>query len=125
MKVAELKQIAESFGVEIGSAKGKNANISAIEADGVTLDMYNTIALAEKGDPADSGVFPKEEKKEPSADAVLIRMERSNGIFETYGLQFTREHPYALAEPDIAQLIFDTHEGFRPATPKELQEFYS
>ena len=63
--------------------------------------------------------------KEIKGNAILIRMERENGTYETHGLRFTKDHPYALADEDTAQSVFEREEGFRPATPKELQEFYS
>ena len=126
MNIPELRQVAESFGVDLIGVKGKTSIISAIEAEGVTYEMYNTIALAEKVPTEEVEVVSKPTKPTaPSAETILIKMERKNGTYETYGLRFTKEHPYALADLDTAQIIFDNEQGFRPATPKELQEFYS
>jgi hypothetical protein len=41
------------------------------------------------------------------------------------GSTFTKEHPFVAMSPDNAQAIFDKEEGFRLATPKEVQEFYN
>ena len=46
-------------------------------------------------------------------------------MYETNGFTFTREHPYVAMGDWQAQRIFDEEEGFRPATPKEIQEYYS
>jgi len=52
-------------------------------------------------------------------------MERHNPSYQTYGHVFTREHPFVAMSEKDAQLIFDNEDGFRMATPKEIQEFYS
>jgi hypothetical protein len=41
------------------------------------------------------------------------------------GQRFTKEHPFVAMDKDTAQAIFDKEEGFRLATPAEVQEFYS
>ena len=122
MTVAELRQVADSFGVDLTNVKGKSMIVGAIEADGVSYDMYNTIVMAQKEDYIEP---EKPQTKEIKGNAVLVRMERNNGTYETHGLRFTKDHPYALTDEETAQSIFEREEGFRPATPKELQEFYS
>ncbi len=39
------------------------------------------------------------------------------------GYVFTKEHPFIAMSESEAQSIFDTEIGFRPATPKEAQNF--
>jgi hypothetical protein len=63
-------------------------------------------------------------KKEIKGDAVLVKMERKNFSYETMGFTCTKEHPYVAMDEATAQEIFDKEEGFRLATPKEVQEFY-
>ena len=41
------------------------------------------------------------------------------------GFTFTKQHPFVAMNKDNAQAIFDKEEGFRLATPKEVQDFYS
>jgi hypothetical protein len=41
------------------------------------------------------------------------------------GHTFTKEHPFVAMKEDDAQAIFDKEDGFRIATPKEVQEFYN
>jgi hypothetical protein len=41
------------------------------------------------------------------------------------GVTFTKEHPFVAVSEDIAQEIFDKEEGFRLASPREVQEYYS
>jgi hypothetical protein len=41
------------------------------------------------------------------------------------GHTFTSEHPFVAMDDKDAQAIFDKEEGFRLATPKEVQEFYN
>jgi hypothetical protein len=71
-------------------------------------------------------VLPKFDPKKPvSEDAVLVKMERANFRYDILGHTFTREHPFVAMPADSAQAIFDKEEGFRLATPKEVQDFYS
>jgi len=58
-------------------------------------------------------------------DTVLVRMTRNNFRYDIKGFTFTREHPFVAMSPDTAQQIFDQEEGFRLASPKEVQEYYN
>ena len=123
MNITELREVAREFDVDIKSVKTKTEIAAALAVDGVTYEMYNTISLAEKVKVEAPG--PQAEATKPGIDSMLVRMDRKNGTYETHGVTFTRDHPYALVSLDTAQDIFDNEVGFRPATPRELQEFYS
>ena len=64
-------------------------------------------------------------KKEIPKDTVLVRMIRENFRYDIMGFTFTKEHPFVAMNQAKAQAIFDKEEGFRLATPAEVQEFYS
>jgi hypothetical protein len=71
-------------------------------------------------------VAPRFDKNQKlTADMVLVRMTRPNFRYDIMGQTFTKEHPFVAMSSDKAQAIFDKEEGFRPATPKEAQDFYS
>jgi len=123
MNITELREVAREFDVDIKSVKTKPEIAAALAADGVTYEMYNTISLAEKVKV--EAPAPQAEAVKPGIDSMLVRMDRKNGTYETHGVTFTKDHPYALVSLDTAQDIFDNEVGFRPATPRELQEFYS
>lgn len=123
MNITELREVAREFDVDIKSVKTKTEIAAALAVDGVTYEMYNTISLAEKVKV--EAPAPQAEAAKPGVDSMLVRMDRKNGTYETHGVTFTRDHPYALVSLDTAQDIFDNEVGFRPATPRELQEFYS
>ena len=125
MNINELRDVAREFGVDIEKIKTKAGITGALATDGVTYEMYNTISLAEKVELEPEVSAPSKGAVKPGVDTMLIRMERKNGLYETRGVTFTRDHPYALVDVNTAQDIFDNEEGFRPATPRELQEFYS
>ena len=125
MNINELRDVAREFDVNVQGLKKKDEIAGAIAADGVTYEMYNTISLAEKVQPEPESTVTKNNDVKPGADSMLVRMDRKNGTYETYGVTFTKDHPYALVSLDTAQSIFDNEVGFRPATPRELQEFYS
>jgi hypothetical protein len=65
---------------------------------------------------------PKSDKPE---DTVLVRMTRENHRYDIAGYTFTKEHPFVAMTEDDAQKIFDKEEGFRIATPKEVQDYYA
>lgn len=127
LKVAELKQIAEDFAVEVEGLKNKADIIAALSEEGVTWSVYQKTQkdLEEAEDVADE-ILPRfDSKKEISKDEVLVRMTRENFRYDIMGYTFTKDHPFVAMSEDKAQEIFDKEEGFRLATPKEVQEYYS
>lgn len=123
----ELRAVAEEFGVEFGEGFKKKDMINAIQEDGVTWDMYKQ-------------AFPDDEEDEPvqetapvtapvktakATDQVLMKMVRRNPTYEIRGHKFTRKHPFALVSSDDANYIIEHIEGFRIASPREAEEFYS
>lgn len=126
LKVSELKKIAEDFGVDIESLKNKADIIAALSEEGVSWSVYKkTLGEKEEAEDMTQETLPKfDPKKEISKDAVLVKMERANFRYDILGHTFTREHPFVAMAPDHAQAIFDKEDGFRLATPKEVQDFY-
>lgn len=127
LKIAELKKIAEDFGIEIENLKNKSEVIAALSEEGVTWQVYEkTIKDVEKAAEEAPEVLPKfDPKKEIPKDTVLVRMTRENFRYDIMGFTFTKEHPFVAMNETKAQAIFDKEEGFRLATPAEVQEFYS
>lgn len=128
LKVAELKKIAEDFAVDTDNLKNKTDIIAALADEGVTYAVYKktTQSIEDESEVEAQEVLPKfDPKKDQPADTVLVRMTRANYRYDIMGHTFTKDHPFvAMAEKD-AQKIFDKEEGFRIATPREAQEFYS
>lgn len=126
LKVAELKVIAEDFGVEIDGLKNKTDIIAALSEEGVTWAVYKKTVndLEEAEDMSEETLVKLDPKKELAEDTVLVKMERDNFRYDIQGHTFTKEHPYVAMNKEHAQNIFDKEEGFRLATPKEVQEFY-
>lgn len=127
LKVSELKKIAEDFGVEINGLKNKTDIIAALSEEGVSWSVYTSTLekLEEEEDMAETLFVKPENKKQNPEDTVLVKMERKNFRYDIMGHTFTKEHPYIAMDKDEAQEIFDKEEGFRLATPKEVQEYYS
>lgn len=125
LKINELKEVAESFGVELPDKATKQAVILALQDEGITYDMYSKFNGSEqveiKQDPSEK----KKRVKLDKTNSVLVKMDRTNPSYEINGYTFTQQHPFLpMAEAD-AQMIFDTEIGFRLATPKEANEFYN
>jgi len=128
LKVSELKKIAEDFAVETEGLKNKADIIAALAEEGVTWSVYNKTIEKMEEDEDDMAVevLPKfDPKAEQPADTVLVRMTRANFRYDIMGYTFTKEHPFVAMNKDKAQEIFDKEEGFRLATPKEVQEYYN
>jgi len=126
LKLAELKQIAEDFAVDVTEQKGKKDIIAALAEEGVTWAIYKKAKGIEEEEKEMNDTLPKAEAKVVNKeDMVLVKMVRHNYTYETRGHRFTKEHPFVAMDKDTAQAIFDKEEGFVLATPKEVQEFYS
>lgn len=126
LKVAELKQIAEDFAVDIEEQKGKKDIIAALAEEGVTWAIYQKSKAIEEEELEMNETLPKTAPKAvKEEDMVLVKMNRANFSYEIMGHTFTKEHPFIAMDKDTAQAIFDKEEGFVLATPAEVQEFYN
>ena len=126
LKVAELKQIAEDFAVDIAEQKGKKDIIAALAEEGVTWAIYQKFKDIEEEELEMNETLPKAAPKVvKEEDMVLVKMTRANFSYEIRGYTFTKEHPFVAMDKDTAQAIFDKEEGFVLATPAEVQEFYN
>lgn len=127
LKVSELKKIAEDFAVEVDGLKNKADLIAALSEEGVTWSVYKkTLDNKEEEEEMSVEVLPKfDPNKKLKEDMVLVKMTRSNFRYDIIGFTFTKEHPFVAMSNENAQAIFDKEEGFRLATPKEVQEFYN
>jgi hypothetical protein len=127
LKIAELKKIAEDFGVVTNELKNKNDVVAALAEEGVTWAVYQK-TIKDIEDNLEEAPEPQakfDPKKEISEDDVLVKMTRANFRYDILGFTFTKEHPFVAMNKEKAQAIFDKEEGFRLANPKEVQEFYS
>jgi hypothetical protein len=126
LKVAELKQIAEDFAVDIQGLGGKKDIIAALSEEGVTWAIYKKAKGIEEEEKEMNETLPKAAPKAVNKeDMVLVKMTRPNFSYEIMGHRFTKEHPFVAMDKDTAQAIFDKEEGFVLATPTEVQEFYN
>lgn len=126
LKISELKQIADEYGVDVEGLKGKANIIAAFAEEGVTWSMYNKSQNDIESAKEEIEVLPKFDKnKKIEADQILVKMTRHNPRFDIQGFTFTREHPFVAMAKEKAQAIFNKEDGFRIATPEEVQEFYS
>lgn len=125
LKVSELKNIAEDFGVETEELKNKKDIIAALTEEGVSWAIYQKTIKDIDDNKEEIEILPKfDPKKETAEDEVLVRMTRANFRYDILGHTFTREHPFVAMNPKDAQEIFDKEDGFRLANPKEVQDFY-
>ena len=126
LKISELKQIAEDFGVEVEDAKTKKDVIAALSEEGVTWAVYEKTIKDVEDNKEEIETLPKfDPKQDLDKDTVLVRMTRANFRYDIMGYTFTKDHPFVAMKEKDAQSIFDKEEGFRLATPKEVQDFYN
>jgi len=125
LKVAELKSIAEEFAVETEGLKNKQDIIAALAEEGVTYAVYEKTLKDVEDAKEEIEVLPVfDPKAERTEDTVLVMMTRANFRYDIMGHTFTQDHPFVAMHKDAAQQIFDKEEGFRLATPKEVQDYY-
>ena len=125
LKVAELKIIATDFAVDTEGLKNKKDIIAALAEEGVTWSVYQSTVEAIEKDTEEIEILPKFDPKAQPEDTILVRMTRDNHRYDIHGYTFAKDHPFVAMVEDDAQKIFDTEEGFRLATPKEVQDFYN
>jgi isopentenyldiphosphate isomerase len=128
LKVAELRKVADEFGVEYPPKESKVLLIARLAEEGVTEESYARFAEAEDVTEQEVAAIPVKasyKKATPAEDEILVYMQRENGTYETFGHKFTKEHPFIAMSPKDAQEIFDNEVGFHVATPAQVQEYYS
>lgn len=128
LKLNELKEVAETFAVDLEGVKTKQEIIASIQEEGVTYQMYDKLKNAEKQkiEIPESEKIKRERKiMSKTTNQVLVKMERNNHSYEIRGYAFSQEHPFMAMSESEAQRIFDTEVGFRIATPREAQEYYA
>ncbi len=142
MKAEELMQVADAFGVTYAPGANKPALIAELANEGVEFSRWEEMKAmqdeakveADAANVDNSASARRRAKSKESALAaakqaevadVLIKMERKNYRFEAFGKVFTKEHPYVICDAPTANKIFANLEGFRMATPVEVEKYYS
>lgn len=128
LRVKELREVAEAFGVDLEGAKTKNQITAVLAEEGVSYEMYKSFQDAERVVPEDDtlSIFQsKPENEDVLGDAILVKMDRANTFYQVGKYTFTIEHPFVNMSTDDAQEIFDNETGFRVATPAEVKQYYS
>jgi hypothetical protein len=125
LKLADLKLVAENFSVDLPEKISKNDLVLLLEEEGVSYEMYESFNNAAK----DEVTLDEEEQQRAEAlrnePTLLVKMDRSNFSYQVGPYTFTLDHPFIAMPESHAQKVFDTEKGFRPATPREVQDFYS
>lgn len=138
----QLVEFGAWGGTELDLKMSKSAMLSKLEEDGLDGDAFKRM-LAETKAAADAeeearqraelqaevmraDPDPEEEEPEgiPDDDSVLVRMTRKNSTYEIRGYRFTQQHPYAMVAEEDAEFMIRKIGGFRPATGREIKEFY-
>ena len=124
LKVKDLKALAADFAVDVAGLKNKADVIAALTEEGVTWSVYQgTLKNIENAKEDADEILPRlDPNQKLDEDMVLVKMDRPNARYDAMGFTFTREHPFVGMKPELAQEIFDKEEGFRLATPREVQE---
>lgn len=151
-KVADLREIArEEFATDVDEKATKAEVLAALTEDGVTFDMYlsqhpelkaviseNAKVAAEEesannvvtssqmqsSEPVEVKIVVKEETPLSTREEWLIKMDRKNPLYEVRGHRFTQDNPFAIMSAADAEYVLTKEEGFRQATPTELQTYY-
>jgi len=124
LKVKELREVAEAFGIDDSAGKTKAVILSELAEEGVSEQDYKAMFnVEEEPEPVKPPVV---KTGPPAGPEILVKMNRANPTYEIRGHRFTSEHPYVAMSSEDAQSIFDADpRGFVTATPKELEDYYS
>lgn len=128
LKKDQLLAAAEAFGVEVDENAKKAEIIEALDTDGVTWDMYKEMFPDDEEDQTTEQSAPQAmptQQGKTASGQVLMKMVRANPTYQIRGYTFTRRHPFALVSSEDANYIIDHIEGFRIASPREAEEYYS
>lgn len=126
LKVEELRKVADDFGVDLKPKATKDNIIESLNNDGVTYEMYETFANANKVNQqaVNDTVVGQSNEVVSKERTVLVKMERENGTYETFGYKFTKANPFMVVTESDADKICRNEEGFRLALPSEVSEYY-
>lgn len=115
---AQLEAAAEHWAVD-GSTKREI--VDALQEREVTLqDYWDAFGEDTKEDKRDAvEVF------EDASDQVVVKMTRSNPLYETHGFSFTKTHPFVVMRRAEAEVLIEEEEGFRLSTPEEARDYYA
>lgn len=123
LKKDELLDLAAKYGVDVKTTMNKETISSELRDNGVTEEFVEeNLKLVEQEKALEPG--PVEVEEDDDSPRVLLRMTRKNPTFEAFGYLFTQRHPFAPVKEEDADKIMDRWEGFRPATPREVADFY-
>lgn len=127
----QLKSVADQFGSTVHLNMNKPTMLKILREDGINAQLYNTVMSEVESEKQDelSELEPdvKTETVTESYDEeelMLIKMVRPNHSYEVRGYRFTKHHPYVAVKEDDADYLVETVGGFRPASPRELRDFY-
>jgi hypothetical protein len=126
LKLDELKQAADYYGVELPKKFGisKKEVAEELQLNGVSYEDWAKVKKSYEEQSAEVEHAPAAEPGEPEPEKVLLKMERLNPTFEERGYRFTQVHPFVLVDEETADFLMETYEGFRIASPRELREYY-
>lgn len=132
MRVEELKDVCEYFGVDLG--KNKADTLKNLEEVGVTWDQWVKFQKMEEESKNDSDDVFDEAKSELEASQkftekeqnVILKLVSKNFSFQVLGYNFSQKNPFVVLSAKKAQQIIDFYpDSFRIATPREAEQFYS
>lgn len=134
MSRKELDEVAEWFAVDAADAPNKAVLVQMLQDEGVTYSMYQAEYKRRNADVEsepeviemieEPTVVVKTEVPVQSVNTYLIKMDRKNSYYETFGKVFTSEHPFALVDEKTARSILEKDTGFHIATPGEAEAYY-
>lgn len=132
-KTELLRAADEDFAVEVDKSWPVKKIIEALNASGVDFGMYLAAHPERKAEFVDipenivqGNVTPVAAPVEADNERkILVKMLRANPLYQIGKYRWTNKHPYQLVSEKDADRILIREEGFRQATPSELNDYYS
>jgi hypothetical protein len=112
----ELVELAKDYDIAVGK-KSKNQ---------LAQDIFKFEAGVTDQDAEIKPVVEKEKVAEDTSDYQIVKFTGTNSGFQVGEFTFTRKNPFLAVPARVASHVYRTWpKKFRPASPDEVQEFYS
>jgi len=117
-----LFEMCDKYGVDYKRNMSKDTLINELKENGIRdtdIERVDPIAV---GDPAEESL---EDEAPGAEEEVLVKMTRKNARLEVDGYKFLRDHPFQIVPVSVADHLIENVGGFRVASPREAEEYYS
>lgn len=131
----DLTDIAAQYAVEVGGKGNKSDIIEALEAEGVTYELYSAVKDGVAASNGEDNDDTNSSSDEPAAAEKPREFAPGEEVIVYYtgltsysgpAVKVDAKNPFAVLSPEVADALLARKPGlFREANRRELEKFYS